>query len=148
MFSVTGCTHTRPFTDKEKVWRTMLEREGFKTWTEVFVEGSYFEGSWNKGEKIRFMTPEGEGMTSMIAENEPYEFISIKHLGIIKNGIEDTESPESQVWASAFENYTFNESNGATELKVDMDAPPEFEEFMKDAWPKALARLKEICERR
>lgn len=133
---------------KEKVWHSMLEPESFKGWTKEFAEGSYFEGSWKKGEKIKFLTPEGQGMTSMIAENKPYEFISIKHLGIIKNGIEDTESPESQSWASAFENYTFNERGGATELKVDMDAPPEFEEYMKNAWPKALTRLKEICERR
>lgn len=36
--------------------------------------------------------------------------------------------------------------NGATEVKVEMDAPAEYEEFMNEAWPKALARLKEICE--
>lgn len=32
-------------------------------------------------------------MTSVIAENKPLEFISIKHVGYINNGIEDTESP-------------------------------------------------------
>jgi hypothetical protein len=82
----------------------------------------------------------------MIAENKPFEFLSIKHLGVIKNGIEDTKSPESKSWASVFENYTFTEHNGATEVKVDMDVPPEFQDFMKNTWPKALARLKEICE--
>jgi hypothetical protein len=38
--------------------------------------------------------------------------------------------------------------DGATEVKVDVDTVPEFEAFMSDAWPKALARLKEICESR
>lgn len=33
-------------------------------------------------------------------------------------------------------------------MKVDVDTVPEFEAFMSDAWPKALARLKEICESR
>lgn len=61
---------------KEKVWRTMLDPESFKVWTAEFCEGSYFEGSWSKGEKIKFLTPDGDGMTSMIAENKPYEFIS------------------------------------------------------------------------
>jgi hypothetical protein len=27
-----------------------------------------------------------------------------------------------------------------------VDAPPEFEAFMEDAWPRALAKLKALCE--
>ncbi|MFH0728923.1 MAG: SRPBCC domain-containing protein [Pseudomonadota bacterium] len=133
---------------KDKVWKSMLDPEIYTLWTQAFAEGSYFEGSWDTGESIRFLTPEGEGMNSVIAENIPFDFISIKHLGIIKGGVEDTQSPESKSWAPAFENYTFKERDGATELKVDMDVPPEFEAYMNSAWPKALARLKEICERR
>jgi uncharacterized protein YndB with AHSA1/START domain len=132
---------------KKKVWHTMLDPEGFEIWTALFCEGSYFEGSWNKGEKIRFLTPDGNGMTSMIAENKPFEFVSIKHLGIIKEGVDDLESPDSKTWANVFENYTFTERDGATEVKVEMDVPPEYEQFMNRTWPKALARLKEICEK-
>jgi hypothetical protein len=83
---------------RQKVWRAMLDQESYKVWTAAFCEGSCFEGSWNKGEKIRFLTSAGEGMTSMIAENKPYEFISIRHPGIIKNGVEDPQSPEAQSW--------------------------------------------------
>jgi hypothetical protein len=36
----------------------------------------------------------------------------------------------------------------ATELKVDVDAPADFEAFMGDTWPKALAKLKALCEER
>lgn len=132
---------------REKVWQTMLDPEGFKSWTAAFAEGSCFEGSWGRGEKIRFLTADGYGMASMIAENRPLEYISIKHLGIIKDGVEDTDSPESQSWVPAFENYTFRELKDATELQVDMDVAPQWEQYMKTAWPKALARLKEICER-
>lgn len=132
---------------REKVWTEMLGPESFKAWTAAFSEGSYFEGSWNAGEKIRFLTPDGNGMSSMIAKNRPYEFISIQHLGCIKDGIEDTESPESKSWTPAFENYTLSERDGATEVKVDMDVAPEFEAYITGAWPKALASLKEICER-
>jgi hypothetical protein len=131
---------------KEKVWSKMLEPESFKVWTAAFAEGSYYVGSWEKGKKIRFLIPDGNGMVSMIAENKPFEFISIKHLGFIKDGVEDTESPEIKSWAPAFENYTFSERDGATEVKVDMDILPEFDDFMKSTWPKALASLKKICE--
>jgi hypothetical protein len=73
-------------------------------------------------------------MTSMIAENRPYEFISIKHLGIIEDGIDDTESDAARSWTPAYENYTFSDVGTSTEVKVDVDATPEFEAYMEDAW--------------
>ena len=131
---------------RQKVWRMMLDQEGYRNWAADFAAGSYYEGSWEKGEKIRFLIPDGSGMTSVIAENKPLEFISIKHLGFIKDGVEDTESPQIKTWAPSFENYTFGEIKGGTELKIDLDIQPEWEEFMKQTWPKALAKLKGICE--
>jgi hypothetical protein len=94
---------------KRKVWNTMLEPDSYRAWTAAFGEGSYYEGSWNKGAKIRFLSPGGDGMTAEIAENRPFEFVSIRHRGIIKNGVDDTESLAARAWASAFENYTFTE---------------------------------------
>ena len=35
----------------------------------------------------------------------------------------------------------------STELKTEMNVEPEWEEMLGDGWPKALAKLKEICER-
>jgi len=86
-------------------------------------------------------------MISEIAENRKYEFISIKHLGIIKNGIEYTASPEIKGWAPAFENYTFTEQAGITEVSVDMDTDEENEKMFEEIWPRALAKLKRICEK-
>lgn len=131
---------------KKKVWDIMLDKESFQTWTSEFSEGSYYEGAWEKGDRIKFLVPSGDGMTSLIAENRRYEYISIKHLGCINNGIEDTTSSAVQSWTPAFENYTFTEKDGTTLLHVEMDVAPEFEEFMEKAWPKALAKLKQICE--
>ena len=133
---------------KERVWNTMLQQETYRIWTAEFGEGSYYEGSWEQGKKIRFLGPDGSGgMTSVIAENKPYQFISIKHLGIVKNGIDDTESPEAKAWSTAYENYTFAERGGSTELKVELSAiPAEFEQYMSEAWPRALAKLKALCE--
>jgi uncharacterized protein YndB with AHSA1/START domain len=133
---------------KAKVWNTMLQAETYRIWTAEFGEGGYYEGSWDQGERIRFLGPGGkEGMTSVIAENKPYQFISIRHLGIIKNGMDDTESPEAKAWSGVYENYTFAERGGVTDLKVEMSAiPGEFEQYMADAWPRALAKLKAICE--
>ncbi len=129
------------------VWEMMLGAESFRRWTEVFTEGgSQYEGSWSQGSRIRFLDPSGDGMVSEIAENRPNEFISIRHLGFIVNGIEDTESESVRAWAPAFENYTFSSVADGTRLVIDQDVTEEFEQFMKDTWPKALEVLKELCE--
>jgi hypothetical protein len=132
---------------KEKVWRTMLEQETYRKWTDEFAAGSYYEGSWEQGKKILFLEPEGCGMSSVIAESKPYSFVSIKHLGYVRNGVEDTESPEIKAWAPAFENYTFDEKDGITEVQVDLSTmPQEFDDYMTKTWPKALVKLKALCE--
>jgi hypothetical protein len=87
-------------------------------------------------------------MLSEIAESRPHEFISIRHIGWIKGGVEDTQSEEVRSWAPAYENYSFKKSGGSTELTVDMDVTADFEEFMVKTWPQALSTLKQMCEAR
>lgn len=131
---------------REAVWDAMLGPGTYRDWTAPFCEGSYYEGSWGAGDRIRFLAPNGDGMTSVIAESRRPEYVSIKHLGMIKDGVEDTTGPAAAAWAPAFENYAFAEVDGGTEVTVDLESAPEWEAFMNEAWPKALARLKEICE--
>lgn len=131
---------------RKDVWNTMISQDTYRIWTSPFTEGSYYEGSWKQGERIRFMAPNGGGMVAVIAENIPYEFLSIKHLGFIQNGVEDTESDEVKKWAPCFENYAFSGDGNITEIEVTIDVAPEWEEHMQNTWPKALAKLKEICE--
>jgi len=58
------------------------------------------------GERIQFLSPSGDGMVAEIAENRTNEFISIRQLGLIKKGVEDTESEAVRAWAPVYENYT------------------------------------------
>lgn len=136
---------------KEKVWNTMLDDKTYREWTKAFNPGSYYKGDWSKGSKIIFLGPDPEtgkegGMVSRIAENQPYEYLSIEHLGIVKDGVEDTTSAEATKWTSAFENYTFKEKNGATELLVEMDTEEDHVKIFEKMWPDALERLKKIAE--
>jgi len=130
-----------------RVWDVMLGPETYMAWTAEFCEGSYFEGSWDQGEKIRFLAPGGDGMSAVIAENRLHEYISIRHLGEISKGVEDTESEKVRAWAPAYENYTFRAEKNGTEVRVNVDVTPEFEEYMLKTYPKALGRLKALCER-
>ena len=137
---------------KEKVWHTMLDDKHYREWTSAFSPGSYYKGDWSKGSKILFLGPDPEtgeesGMVSRIAENRPYEFISIEHLGIVHNGVEDTTSDEARNWAPAFENYSFKEKGGATEVLVDIDIDEKEAEVFNMMWLAALQKLKEISEK-
>ena len=85
-------------------------------------------------------------MLSEIAECRNNEFISIRHLGMISNGIEDTTSESVLAWAPAYENYTFIAAPEGTTLVVDLDIPGEWVEYMNEAWPKALMALKQLSE--
>ncbi len=137
---------------KEKVWHTMLDDATYREWTKAFSPGGYYEGSWEKGSKILFIGPDQNtgkegGMVSRVAENRPYEFISIEHLGILHDGVEDTTSEDARKWTPAFENYTFTEKDGSTEVQVDMDTVDEMKQEFETMWPKALAQLKALAER-
>jgi uncharacterized protein YndB with AHSA1/START domain len=129
-----------------RVWEVMLDPENYQRWTAAFCEGSSFDGSWDQGSKMRFLDPAGNGMIAEIAESRLHEFISIRHLGYIMDGVEDTESESVRAWAPAFENYSFSSVAEGTRIVVDQDVTEEYEESMKESWPKALSLLKEICE--
>lgn len=132
----------------------------YEQWTSLFNPTSTYEGSWEKGSKILFVgvDEKGEkgGMVSRIVENIPKQFVSIQHYGLLAAGKEITEGPEVEKWANGFENYSFEESNarpddpvgrGTTNLTVDLDTTEDFVDYMNDNYPKALNKLKEICEK-
>jgi len=123
----------------------------YEQWTALFNPTSTYEGSWDKGAKILFVgvDEKGEkgGMVSRIAENIPNRFVSIQHYGLLQAGKEITEGPEVEKWANGLENYTFEENNGTTNVTVDLDTVEDFVEYMNEHYPKALDKLKEICEK-
>ena len=127
------------------VFQKMLDAEGYKIWAAPFMEGSHFQGTWEKGSKMKFLAPNGDGMVAEIAENRRNEFVSIRHLGEISGGVEDTTSDKVS-WAPTYENYTFTDKDGGTEVKVTLETLPAWEEYMSTTFPKALEVLKRICE--
>lgn len=131
---------------KEKVWSTLLDDKTYRQWASAFSEGSYAVGDWSEGSKMLFLGTEGSGMTSRIARHIPNEYISILHLGMIANGVEDFDSEETKKWSGALENYSVQENNGATTLNIDMDSTEDFEAYFRETWPKALEKVKALSE--
>ena len=143
-----------------KIYDFMLgisNKATYEQWTALFNPTSTYEGSWEKGNKILFLgvDTKGErgGMVCRIAINIPNQFVSIQHYGLLKGEKEITEGPEVEKWANGFENYTFEESATAdgkpttTTVTVDLDTTEEFVAYMNQHYPKALEKLKEICEK-
>ncbi|MCD6062108.1 MAG: Activator of Hsp90 ATPase 1 family protein [Flavipsychrobacter sp.] len=132
---------------REKVWNALWEDANYREWTAVFGAGSHAVSDWKKGSKILFLASEDRGMTSVISDLIPNEYMSFTHKGEVKDGVEDFTSAEAQGWANAQENYTLKTVNGKTELTVDMDISNEFADYFTGTFPKALALVKEIAER-
>lgn len=131
---------------REKVWNILWNDSSYRAWTSVFGPGSHAKTDWNKGSKVLFLGDNDSGMVSVIEELIPNEFMSFKHLGEIKDGVEDTESDKVKKWAGAHENYTLRNQEGKTELQVDMDINEEFAEMFGQLFPKALDKVKELAE--
>ncbi|MBK9525680.1 MAG: SRPBCC domain-containing protein [Bacteroidetes bacterium] len=137
-----------------KVYDFMLginSKSTYEQWTALFNPTSTYEGTWDKGNKILFIgvDEKGEkgGMVSRIVENIPKRFVSIQHYGLYQADKEITEGPEVEKWANGFENYSFEENNGTTSVTVDLDTTEDFLDYMNETYPKALDKLKEICEK-
>ncbi len=135
------------------VYNIMLgisSKSTYEQWTAMFNPTSTYEGNWEKGSKMLFIgvDEKGEkgGIVSKIAENIPHQFVSIQHYGLVNAGKEITEGAEVEKWANGFENYSFEENNEVTTVKVEIDATEEFIDFMNETYPKALNKLKELCE--
>lgn len=132
---------------QQKVWETMLSPETYKEWTNVSWPGSHFEGTWKKGENLKFVSPGQGGTLAKLVEQRPYEFILAKHIAVINaDGTEDRKSDVAKGWIGTTESYTFTKKNGETELKVEINTSPEWVQMFNDGWPNALAKLKELCE--
>ncbi len=132
---------------RARVWDTMLDDATYREWTRPFCEGSYFEGSWDEGATIRFLSPSGDGMVATIARNEPHAFVSIEHRGMITNGVEDTTSEAVRSWTPAYENYRLETEGDATRVTVTLDILEDYAQMMEDTWPKALDVLRGLCEK-
>jgi hypothetical protein len=137
-------------TSPENVWKAIVSPKYYNSWTYVFTATSHFKGGWNKGDTIRFLAynKDGklDGMVSEIAESIFPSFLSIRHLGYVYDGKDDTESDEIKSWAPAYENYSLTKSGDkSTIFELFMDVTDDYYDMFMDLWPKALKALKIYC---
>lgn len=136
----------------DKVYQTMLSSKHYTEWTSAFDPTSHFQGSWTKGEEIRFIGTDHNGneggIICTIQENIPNQLVNIQYQALIQKGQAISTGPEAEKWIGRTETYTFKSQKDKTLLLVDTDSTKEFNDFFQTTWPQALKKLKAICEQK
>lgn len=134
----------------EKIWQTLLAPKSFQDWCSAFMPGSHYEGSWEEGEKINFIGPDGQGGTGgMVAEilaHEPNRRILARHIALYSNGQEIYEGKEYDEWIPATEEYTLSGGPETHTLTINNEVPSDYLDTFTESWKNALARIKELAE--
>lgn len=131
---------------KEKVWQILWNDETYRKWTAPFSDSSYMETDWKIGGKTFFLDGKGNGMASTIFEFKENEFLSFKHLGCVKDGVEDYESEEVKQYAGTLENYYLNSKGNQTELIIEVDIDNSNKDYFNETFSKALNIVKQLSE--
>lgn len=133
---------------KEKVWDVLWNDTTYNQWTTFFSPTSSFKTDWKVGGETRFVDMNsGDGMFSSIKELEENELVNFLHLGMIKDGIIDTESDDVKDWAGITERYELIENNGKTQLNVETQTSEDYVDFMNQGFEKGLNKVKELSEK-
>ena len=130
----------------EKVWRSLWDDNSYKQWTSAFTEGSRAETDWQEGSKVLFLDTNNDGMSSVIAKKMPDKYMSFKHMGSVKKGVENCNDPADDAWRGAHENYILKDLDGGTLWTVELDITAEYADYMAEKWPLAMQKVKELAE--
>ena len=131
---------------KERVWDILWGDLTYPEWTSVFSEGSAIVTDWEKGSKVLFLSGTDDGMYSVIEEKIPNEYMSFKHLGMVKEGKELPIDEDTKKWSGSLEKYSLKETDDMTILKVDLDTEESSVESFNKLFPVALKKVKDLAE--
>ncbi|RKT01909.1 SRPBCC family protein [Chryseobacterium defluvii] len=133
----------------QKVWDVLWGPETYGQWTQFFSpdsSGSKMKTDWKVGGKTYFLNANDEGMVSTIDSMDEPNQIVFKHLGMVSNGVEDTQSKEIMEWSGAFEKYFLTDLDGKTKLHTEVQVDKEWEEHMNTGFIKGLEIVKNLAE--
>jgi len=135
-------------TTPENLWKCLWEPENYKKWTNIFCQGSYYKtDSFSQGSKIHLLTPNGEGMYSIIDKMTENKILIFRHIGELKNFEEQPVEKNNQTWTNAYESYEITSTGNGVELTVKVDTINEYIDFMEKTFPLALQELKKLSEK-
>ena len=129
---------------KETVWDTLWNDKTFRDWAGIIDPGTYMVGELKEGNEIQFISAEnGYGVTSFVETLILHEFLLLKHQADTQDSGNQERTDE---WTGGEESYLLKEVDGVTTLSVSFYVPEEMEEYFKEAYPRALERVKVLAE--
>ena len=126
---------------REVVWETLWADKTLRDWASFIDEGMYMTGELKEGNEVQFMSPTGNGVTSLVEKLILNKFVSFRHMTDTLDGGE-----REKEWTGGAESYSLVEKGGTTTLSVELDVPPGQEETFQYRLPKALDRVKILAE--
>lgn len=131
----------------EKIWDVLWNEKTYAQWTHYFSPGSRMSTDWQVGGKTYFTDADGQnGMVSTIDSfHAPYEII-FKHLGELRDGVEDLKSEKVREWTGSLEAYHLEENAGKTRLTVSVDVDNSYKPMMDQGFNKGLEVVKKLSE--
>lgn len=132
--------------EASKIWQALWDDSSYREWASLFFEGSYVvTNNWKEGSKVLFLSPDKNGIYSIIEKHIPNKTIMFKHIGNVAKGKEQPIDDNTKAWSGATEIYTLTKAAESHTLKVEIDVLDEHLDFMKNTFPKALERIKSNC---
>lgn len=132
--------------DKAKIWNALWNENFYRDWASVFFEDSYaVTYNWEEGSKVLFLSPDHNGIYSIIETHIPNKMIVFKHIGNVVKGKAQPIDDDTKKWSGATEIYTLTKGTDCNILTVEIDVLDEHLNFMKITFPKALEKIKNNC---
>ncbi|MFZ1704202.1 MAG: hypothetical protein WAT79_07635 [Saprospiraceae bacterium] len=130
------------------VWKCLWQKDHYTNWTSAFCQGSYYEtNGLEEGNVIRFLTPEGHGMFSIIHQLIPDQFMAFKHMGNIADFKDEPLDDDTKKWTGAIESYEVIAKDELVTVNVKVDTVDEYINHMNESFPRALEKLKILAEK-
>ena len=130
----------------DNVWETLWNEGTYRIWNSVIEKGSYAESEWLEGGKVWFLSPKGNGLSSIIEKKVPGQLMVFRHLGVVVNKTEQPDDPRSREWVGLRQYFKLERINGKTELSIEMDATDDYAPFFSEVFPEALKKIKTLTE--
>lgn len=134
-------------TDAESLWKLLWDGRTYSLWTQYFNAGSQLRSDWKVGGRTLFLNSDGDGMVSTIETYDPPYTVVFKHLGTLKNGVEDTASREVMQWSGWQEKYFLQPEGDITRLRVEAHINKEHHDMMRESFEKGFEVLRQLAER-
>lgn len=129
------------------VWQILTGSDTYKMWVKAFSPNSDMKGQWIQGSEVDFIDPNMGGTRALLEVVEPGAKIVARHIAVIsKTGEVSTSGEMADKWIGSKETYQLIEKGDDTELHIEMVCDKTFAEMFNEAWPKALATIKQLCE--